>query len=123
VDRYLGLQPTATIDDWIAEVVTKPLEAEDERWRRFEIARKTGTSPSLPLAGYAGDYACDLYGTATVRPEGAGLVLELGPNFHIPLAHWLIRGTYLPMSRSRHFGACKRPRISGNEIGRRLAGA
>jgi hypothetical protein len=88
VDRYLGLQPTATIDDWIAEVITKPQEAEDERWHRCETARKTGTSPSLPLAGYAGNYACDLYGTATVRQEGAGLVLDLGPNFHIPLVHW-----------------------------------
>ena len=69
-------------------MVTKPQEAEDERWHKCETARKTGTSPSLPLAGYAGNYACDLYGTATVRPEGAGLVLELGPNFHIPLVHW-----------------------------------
>jgi CubicO group peptidase (beta-lactamase class C family) len=88
VDRYLGLQPTATIDDWIADVITKPQAAEDERWRRFETTRKKGTSPSLPLAAYAGNYACDLYGSATVRQEGAGLVLELGPNFHLPLAHW-----------------------------------
>jgi CubicO group peptidase (beta-lactamase class C family) len=88
VDRYLGLQPTATIDDWIAEVVTKPQKEEDERWQRYEAARKTGTSPSLPLAGYSGNYACDLYGKATVRQEGAGLVLDLGPNFHIPLVHW-----------------------------------
>jgi CubicO group peptidase (beta-lactamase class C family) len=88
VDRYLDLQPTATIDDWIAEVITRPQEAEDARWHRRESARITGTSPSLPLGGYAGDYACDLYGTATVRQEGAGLVLELGPNFQIPLVHW-----------------------------------
>jgi CubicO group peptidase (beta-lactamase class C family) len=88
VDRYLGLPPTATIDDWIAEVITKPQEAEDERWQRRVASRKTGTSPSLPLAGYVGNYACDLYGTAAVRQEGTGLVLELGPNFHIPLVHW-----------------------------------
>ena len=42
VDRYLGLQPTATIDNWIAEVVTKPQEAEDERWHRFEADTKIG---------------------------------------------------------------------------------
>jgi hypothetical protein len=88
VDRYLGLSPTATIDDWIAEVITKPQQAEDEQWHRRVIARKTGTSPSLPLAGYAGKYDYDLYGTAAVRQEGTGLVLELGPNFHIPLVHW-----------------------------------
>jgi CubicO group peptidase (beta-lactamase class C family) len=88
VDRYSGLPPTATIDDWIADVITKPQEAEDERWHRYISARKTDTAPLLPLAEYTGKYACDLYGTATVRQKGTGLVLELGPNFHIPLIHW-----------------------------------
>src|SRR5262245_37328963 len=119
VDRYLGLPSIATIDDWIAEVITKPQEAEDERWHRCMTVRKIGTSPSLPLAGYAGNYACDLYGTATVRQEGAGLVLDLGPNFHIPLVHWQddVFHAKFPM-RWRMEWLVKFSEISGGQAGK-----
>jgi CubicO group peptidase (beta-lactamase class C family) len=88
VDRYLGIEPQATIEDWIAEVVLEPQKDEEAIWRKCESERKLGTSPSLPLSGYVGQYSCDLYGTATIRQEAAGLVLQLGPNLRIPLVYW-----------------------------------
>ena len=49
-----------------------------------------GTTPSRPLADYAGTYPSDLYGTATVTLENGGLVLRLLPNPDLvaDLTHW-----------------------------------
>lgn len=46
--------------------------------------------PPLPLAQYAGRYANDYYGTATIALEDNALVLTMGPTGQVrhPLQHW-----------------------------------
>jgi CubicO group peptidase (beta-lactamase class C family) len=86
-DLYLGGEPT----DWSARLLAardsmqaRGLEAE----RAFEAERVDGTSPSLALEGYAGDYAHSMYGDARVALVGDGLVLHRGPAFVGDLEHW-----------------------------------
>jgi hypothetical protein len=47
-----------------------------------------GTSPHLPLAGYAGTYRHEVGGEIAVRVEGQGLRLDYGPGLRGPLTHW-----------------------------------
>jgi hypothetical protein len=47
-----------------------------------------GTSPSLPLDGYAGTWVSDLWGEITVTHEGDHLVLRYAPDFVADLEHW-----------------------------------
>ncbi|HEU0116119.1 MAG TPA: serine hydrolase [Thermomicrobiales bacterium] len=49
----------------------------------------TNAAPPLAPAAYAGAYANDLYGPATVIAEGSGLTLQLGPGpTTFPLTHY-----------------------------------
>jgi len=57
------------------------------RRRAREARRVTGTRPSLPLARYAATYADSLFGAATVREAGDGLVLQAGDDTGA-LEHW-----------------------------------
>jgi CubicO group peptidase (beta-lactamase class C family) len=56
------------------------LEARDK-------ARKPGTSPTLPLAGYAGEYVSPAYGKATVTADGGRLVFDWS-GFSCLLGHY-----------------------------------
>jgi len=70
VDHYLGAPPT----DWIAAFT-----ARDARFASFvadeveanDVSRASGTSPSLPLAAYAGTYRDPWYGEVTLALDGA----------------------------------------------------
>lgn len=44
--------------------------------------------PAGDLASYAGEYANEFFGPATVRVDGDGLRLTLGPTGEWPLEHW-----------------------------------
>ena len=61
----------------------------------------TGTTPTRPLADYAGSYPSDLYGTATVTLENGGLVLRLLPNPDLvaDLTHWHVDTFHLKWRR------------------------
>lgn len=87
VDIYLG-NPDR---DWSALMLAATKEAEEraiaERKKR-ESERVTGTSPSLPLARYAGVYADSMYGDIKVTEESNGLQLQFGPNYTGDLSHW-----------------------------------
>src|SRR5204863_3805809 len=50
-------------------------------------ARKPDTRPSLPPAGYAGEYRDRAYGRAKVSIDGGKLVLEWS-SFRCPLEHF-----------------------------------
>lgn len=79
LDAYLGGEPR----DWAAEALPgweASRVAFEARQDAFEKGRVTGTTPSLPLAGYTGTYGGDLYGDATVTLEDGRLVLRLLPN-------------------------------------------
>ncbi|MGD9902063.1 MAG: serine hydrolase [Vicinamibacterales bacterium] len=86
-DRYLG-RPAR---DWSGEFRALYGElaraAEAER-AKAEAARVVGTSPSLPLARYAGTYRSPVYGTVTVSHDAGRLQVRFGEGFTGPLQHW-----------------------------------
>jgi CubicO group peptidase (beta-lactamase class C family) len=86
IDLYCGLPPR----DWNAFFLR--ILADDVAAKRAAIAardkaRKPGTKPTLPLAGYAGEYDSPAYGKAKVTAEGGKLVLEWS-TFRCPLEHF-----------------------------------
>ena len=87
VDLYLS-NPAR---DWSALMLSAARVVEEraaETRRKTEAARTPGTSPTLPLARYAGVFADSMYGVIRVRQEGVGLVMEFGPNQTGDLSHW-----------------------------------
>jgi CubicO group peptidase (beta-lactamase class C family) len=89
LDAHLGVQGP----DW-GELYRREHERAYARAqaRRDSIHdnRIPGTTPTLPLAAYAGDYLDDLYADARVRVEGDGLVLGFwdDPDMVADLEHW-----------------------------------
>lgn len=86
-DRYIG----GSTHDWNKEMLAlySALREDGKKAeRRIDSAHVLGTSPSLPLARYAGVYADSLYGTATVKLEGKKLVVWFGPLQAADLEHW-----------------------------------
>ncbi|MEO6446518.1 MAG: serine hydrolase [Gemmatimonadaceae bacterium] len=102
VDLYLG-HPSR---DWsalmLAAARAQETKAADAR-QKLEAARVAGTSPSLALAKYAGEYADSMYGPVQVRHEGTGLVITFGPNQTGDLAHWHF-DTFEVVWRDKAFG-------------------
>ena len=79
--------------DWSAErleraKLAKTREAEADK--KLVNARVVNTKSSLSLKNYAGNYADQLYGDATVAEENGKLVLRFiqSPNFVADLEHW-----------------------------------
>lgn len=86
-DAYLGGEAR----DWSAEMkeLYDGLAAQGDSARaRAEAGRVTGTSPSLPLAAYAGRYSHPLYGTLVVRETGGSLRADRGPGSPGSVTHW-----------------------------------
>lgn len=86
-DRYLG----GATHDWSTEMraLYRGLEAKQRAAEQVALAaRVRGTSPSLPLARYAGTYTDSLYGTATVRLEEGALTVEMTPLLTATLEPW-----------------------------------
>jgi CubicO group peptidase (beta-lactamase class C family) len=86
-DRYAG-KPDR---DWSAEFLElyASLRKEGEEARaKKEAARVAGTTPSLPLARFAGVYSDPLHGDVTVSNGSNGLRLEYGSAFTGALEHW-----------------------------------
>jgi len=79
--------------DWNAEAIEQMKRnkaAADEETKKVDAARVQNTKPSLSLSNYAGTYADELYGAATVAEENGKLVVRFGPspNFVADLEHW-----------------------------------
>jgi len=86
-DRYTG----APERDWSAELLklyTGIKRQADEVREKEEAKRVSGTTPSLPLAEYAGTYGDPLRGDAAVTLVNGGLRLRYGAGFVGPLEHW-----------------------------------
>jgi CubicO group peptidase (beta-lactamase class C family) len=89
LDAYLGAPPT----DWIEpfrefeETRRRASAVAEEEQRRTRAAHST---PSLPLARYAGTYRDAWYGDVTVHRDGDGLWLQFGrtPLLVGDLEHW-----------------------------------
>jgi CubicO group peptidase (beta-lactamase class C family) len=87
VDAYVGAPRT----DWSARILAMRdslFAAGREQARRMEEARVAGTSPSLALEAYAGEYEDPMYGVAGVSLEDGRLVLRRGGGFAGELEHW-----------------------------------
>jgi hypothetical protein len=86
-DRHIG-----RIDrDWSTDLrkLYADIQREsDERRRKQEGRRVTGTSPSLPLEKYAGVYSDALHGDVVITHEGGRLRARYGSAFVGPLEHW-----------------------------------
>jgi CubicO group peptidase (beta-lactamase class C family) len=86
-DRYGG----AGGRDWSAELRTLYAglqEDADERRAKAEARRVAGTSPTLPLARYAGTYSDPLYGDVVVTLDGDRLRATYGTAYAGALEHW-----------------------------------
>jgi CubicO group peptidase (beta-lactamase class C family) len=86
-DRYIG----APERDWSGELLklyTRIKRQADETRKKEEARRVHGTTPSLPLAQYAGTYSDPLRGDVEVTLIDGGLRLRYGPGFIGPLEHW-----------------------------------
>jgi CubicO group peptidase (beta-lactamase class C family) len=87
MDAYLGMPPR----DWSAEYLELARRGEERSATsvaELDQARLEGTTPTLPLAGYAGTYESDLYGELRIEVEGDGLVLHYSPEYVADLEHW-----------------------------------
>lgn len=86
-DRFTG----AGDRDWSAELLKLygQLQAQaDENRKKQESRRVAGTSPSLPLARYAGTYTDPLYGDVILTLDGEHLRARYGTAFVGMLEHW-----------------------------------
>jgi len=85
-DLVLGLPK----EDWIGEAVEerkKGKEVREEAEKKKEATRIEGTSPSHPLADYAGTYVDPGYGTLEVSLAGEALEMRIN-GITAPLEHW-----------------------------------
>ena len=86
-DRFTG----APERDWSGELLklyTGIRRQADETRAKEDAKRVRGTTPSLPLAQYAGTYSDPLRGDVEVTLIDGGLRLRYGPGFVGPLEHW-----------------------------------
>jgi CubicO group peptidase (beta-lactamase class C family) len=81
---------------------TKSAEAR----QALEASRLRGTTPSQPVAAYAGDYENEMYGRVAVSLEGDHLVLRLGSHLIGDMAHWHYE-TFRATMRDRAMEAMK----------------
>ncbi len=86
-DAYLGAQPR----DWSADML-KTIKTLQEQGKaaalKAESERVKGTSPSLALEKYAGEYQNEMYGDSKIIFENGKLTAQFGPNYTGDLEHW-----------------------------------
>src|SRR5579871_850444 len=89
LDHYLGEPPTV---DWAkawGDYKQRQVEAALKALHS-QMAEPAKVGPTLPLAGYAGDYADPWYGTVRVTPAGEKLRIDFtrSPGMVGDLTHW-----------------------------------
>lgn len=86
LDRLLGLE----LRDWSGEALKRRAEGkaqEKEAEAKKKAARKTGTTPSHPIADYAGDYEHPGYGAMKVVLKDGKLSMTFN-GITTPFEHW-----------------------------------
>ena len=79
LDTFLRDEPR----DWSATLLDSEMRSRERKQKRGERAEKEriqGTFPALPLEGYTGSYASELYGEVDVDLDRGALVLRFVPN-------------------------------------------
>ncbi len=87
LDALLGETPrdwNAVYREFAEQAARRKADAEEA----LRGSRTAGTTPTLPLAAYAGTYADELSGPATVRLEDGHLVFDYNPRHLGDLEHW-----------------------------------
>lgn len=87
LDAYLG----GDTQDWAATYLgfkTQGEAAQEAQALKLEESRVIGTSPSLQLADYVGDYENEMYGKAIISLEDGKLVLRRHTAFVGEMEHW-----------------------------------
>jgi CubicO group peptidase (beta-lactamase class C family) len=86
-DAYLGAQPR----DWSADML-KTIKTLQEQGKaaalKAESERVKGTSTSLAMEKYAGEYQNEMYGDSKIVFENGKLTAQFGPNYTGDLEHW-----------------------------------
>ena len=100
LDAYLGVLPWDSLAVWLKEARAADERAE-QKWAAREKERMSDTTPSLPLAQYAGAYEDAYCGRLTVTHEDGALVLRYGRDHCGDLTHWHY-DTFLVTWRQRH---------------------
>lgn len=98
-DRMIGITNTDWSPPMLAEVRAKEAEY-DAAWRAIVAARRPGTSPSLPLADYAGGYVSPVFGEVRVDLDNGRLVYRHSVSNVYDLEHW---------EDDAFLGACRQP--------------
>jgi hypothetical protein len=86
-DRELGITP---VRDWSEEMHRAAMQgqaAEDSMQRANAAKRELHTTPSLPLASYAGTYSDSAYGDLAVTLKNGHLAMQRG-ELVAQLTHW-----------------------------------
>jgi hypothetical protein len=86
-DRY----GTGADRDWSADLLKlyADIQREESQGRaKKDALRVAGTSPSLPLARFAGEYREPLHGNVKVSHDGHTLRVQYGSAFDGTLEHW-----------------------------------
>ena len=90
--------------DWNTEFKTlySKIREDNKKARKdFDAKRVFNTSPSLPLAQYAGKYTSPLYGQADVSVSGNQLVINVNDNaLNATLPHWHYDTFYGPNKKA-----------------------
>ena len=89
LDAMLGLPAV----DWTAAYAKARAKQEakaDESWEKHVAARDKDSTPSLPLAAYAGTYADPWYGNVVIGQDGGKLRIRFGRTADLvgTLSHW-----------------------------------
>lgn len=105
MDHYLG----APAMDWVdayAKVEARQQARVAEEARKAAASRTAASTPSLPLAGYAGTYRDDWYGDITITMEGGRPVMRFTrtPLLVGDLEHWQ-HDTFIARWRDRELRA------------------
>ncbi len=90
-DHYLDGGAGADSRDWSALMLAQLREGEARAAKarqELDDARAAGTSPSRPLAEYAGAYRDEYHGVADILHDAEGLRLSLGGKTTGRLEHW-----------------------------------
>lgn len=86
-DRQLGVTP---VRDWSEEMHHEMMRGqarEDSMQRAASAKRELHTTPSLPLAAYAGTYGDSAYGDLAVTAQNGHLAMQRG-ELAAQLTHW-----------------------------------
>lgn len=103
LQQYLQ-QPATDVGAMLFAQNQKAEAAGKAAGNKLAATRKPNSRPPLPLADYAGKYADDYNGKASVTLENGHLVLRLGnPNFVGDLQHWH-DDTFRVSWRYRYYG-------------------